>query len=406
LRTGRDIVVAAILGAEEFGIGTAALVALGCLMVRQCHSNTCPVGVATQDERLRAKFTGTPEKVVNLMSFIAEEVREILSEIGFRRLEEIIGRTDLIEQISRGAEHLDDIDLNPLLVRVDSPYPAYCTQLGRNEPPQSLDHQFISEAPAFFERGEKRQLDFAVRNTQRAIGARASAHVVRKFGMSALPEGQLSVKLRGSCGQSLGAFLVQGIALHVTGDANDYVGKGLSGGLITLRPAPEEAERLGAIVGNTCLYGATGGKLFAAGLAGERFAVRNSGAHAVIEGAGANACEYMTGGNVVILGAVGDNFGAGMSGGMAFVYDAAGDFETRINPDSIAINRLGSGHWEEVLQQLIKEHLERTNSPRAARVLGHWDEERRRFWQICPKEMLPRLRHPLFDEAPQSTAVG
>jgi glutamate synthase (NADPH/NADH) large chain len=406
LRTGRDVLVAAILGAEEFGIGTASLVAMGCLMVRQCHSNTCPVGVATQDERLRAKFTGTPEKVVNLMSFIAEEVREILSEIGFRRLEEIIGRTDLIEQISRGAEHLDDIDLNPLLVRVDSPYPAYCTQLGRNEPPQSLDHQFISEAPAFFERGEKRQLDFAVRNTQRAIGARASAHVVRKFGMGALPEGQLSVNLRGSCGQSLGAFMVQGIALHVTGDANDYVGKGLSGGLVTLKPAPEEADRLGAIVGNTCLYGATGGKLFAAGLAGERFAVRNSGADAVIEGAGANACEYMTGGHVVVLGEVGDNFGAGMSGGMAFVYDARGNFESRVNADSIALNRLGAAHWEEVLLQLIREHVERTGSPRAARLLAHWDEERRKFWQICPKEMLPRLSHPLQDSTAQDAAVG
>ncbi|HYD87706.1 MAG TPA: glutamate synthase large subunit [Vitreimonas sp.] len=397
LRTGRDIVVAAILGAEEFGIGTASLVAMGCLMVRQCHSNTCPVGVCTQDEALRKKFTGTPEKVVNLMSFIAEEVREILAQIGFRRLEEIIGRTDLIEQISRGAEHLDDLDLNPLLVRVDSPYPSYCTQLGRNEPPASLDQHFIEEAPAFFERGEKRQLDFAVRNTQRAIGARAAAHVVRRFGMDALPEGQLSVNLRGSCGQSLGAWLVQGIALHVTGDANDYVGKGLSGGLITLKPAPEEASRLGAIIGNTCLYGATSGKLFAAGLAGERFAVRNSGATAVVEGAGANACEYMTGGTVVILGPVGDNFAAGMSGGMAFVHDEAGRFEHLLNGDSVVARRLGSAHWESVLKSLIEEHVRRTGSPRAAHLLAHWKEARGQFWQICPKEMLPRLQHGLTD---------
>src|SRR5690606_35441636 len=204
LRTGRDIVVAAILGAEEFGVGTASLVAMGCLMVRQCHSNTCPVGVCTQDEALRAKFTGTPEKVVNLMSFIAEEVREILALIGFTKLEEIIGRTDLIEQISRGAEHLDDLDLNPLLVRVDSPYPPFCAEKSRNEPPQALDHEFIDQAPGFFERGEKKQLVFNVRNTQRAIGARASAHVTRRFGQDALPEGQLTVKLRGSCGQSLG----------------------------------------------------------------------------------------------------------------------------------------------------------------------------------------------------------
>ena len=398
IRTGRDVVVAAILGAEEYGIGTASLVAMGCLMVRQCHSNTCPVGVCTQDESLRKRFTGTPDKVVNLMSFIAEEVREILALIGFRRLEEIIGRTDLIEQISRGAEHLDDLDLNPLLVRVDSPYPPYCTQLGRNEPLPALDQQFIEEAPAFFERGEKRRLDFPVRNTQRAIGARTSAHVVRRVGMNALPEGQLSVNLRGSCGQSLGAFLVQGVALHVTGDANDYVGKGLSGGLITLRPAPEEADRLGAIIGNTCLYGATSGKLFAAGLAGERFAVRNSGAVAVVEGAGCNACEYMTGGTVVILGAVGDNFAAGMSGGMAFVYDEDGRFEAMLNADSVVAVRLGSQHWESVLRALIGEHHDRTGSQRAAQLLGRWDKARDRFWQICPKEMLPRLAHALSDK--------
>ena len=395
IRTGRDVIVAAILGAEEFGIGTASLVAMGCLMVRQCHSNTCPVGVCTQDEALRKKFTGTPDKVVNLMSFIAEEVREILAMIGFRRLEDIIGRTDLIEQISRGREHLDDLDLNPLLVRVDSPYPSYCTQLGRNEPPQALDHEFIDQAPGFFERGEKKQLVFNVRNTQRAIGARASAHVVRRVGQDALPEGQLTVKLRGSCGQSLGAWLVQGIALDVTGDANDYVGKGLSGGLITLRPPQGEAP--GAIIGNTCLYGATGGKLYAAGLAGERFAVRNSGATAVIEGAGANACEYMTGGTVVILGAVGDNFGAGMSGGMAFVYDEDGTFTDRANPDSIVWQRIASAHWEKVLKVLVADHAQRTSSTHAAQLLANWDAARARFWQICPIEMIPRLKHALSD---------
>jgi glutamate synthase (NADPH/NADH) large chain len=404
LRTGRDIVVAAILGAEEFGIGTASLVAMGCLMVRQCHSNTCPVGVCTQDEALRAKFTGTPEKVVNLMSFIAEEVREILAQIGFRRLEEIIGRTDLIEQISRGAEHLDDLDLNPLLVRVDSPYPSYCTQLGRNEPPPSLDHEFIAAAPSFFERGEKQRLDFAVRNTQRAIGARASAHVVRRVGAKGLPEGQLTVNLSGSCGQSLGAFMAPGIALHVIGDANDYVGKGLSGGLITLKPPAGEIA--GAIIGNTCLYGATSGTLFAAGFAGERFAVRNSGATAVVEGAGANACEYMTGGLVAILGATGDNFGAGMSGGMAFVYDEDGRFAERANPDSVIWRRLASAHWEGVLKGLIEEHVRRTGSPRGADMLGHWDEMRGRFWQVCPQEMLPRLAHPLSDAEPASSVAA
>jgi glutamate synthase (NADPH/NADH) large chain len=331
------------------------------------------------------------------MSFIAEEVREILAQIGFRRLEEIVGRTDLIEQISRGAEHLDDLDLNPLLVRVDSPYPPYCTQLGRNEAPPSLDHEFIDRAAHFFERGEAARLDFAVRNTDRTIGARASSHIVRRFGMNALPEGQLSVRLRGSCGQSLGAFLVRGVALHVVGDANDYVGKGLSGGLVVLRPPPSEPS--GAIIGNTCLYGATAGKLFAAGLAGERFAVRNSGAIAVIEGAGANACEYMTGGTVVVLGPVGENFGAGMSGGMAFVHDSDASFAGRANPDSIVWRRLASAHWERELKALIEEHLERTGSPIASALLARWGEGRGRFWQVCPREMLQRLEHPLADAA-------
>ncbi|GAM96514.1 glutamate synthase [NADPH] large chain [alpha proteobacterium U9-1i] len=406
LRTGRDIIVAAILGAEEFGIGTASLVALGCIMMRQCHSNTCPVGVCTQDESLRKRFGGSPEKVVNLMTFVADEVRELLSLLGMRSLSEVIGRTDLIEQISRGAEHLDDIDLNPLLVRVDSPYPAYCTREGRNEPPESLDAEIIKNAPAFFERGDKRQLDFTVRNTQRAIGTRAASLVTRKFGMSALPEGRLSVRLSGSCGQSLGAFLVQGIAIEVVGDSNDYVGKGLSGGLISLKPAPASRARArhDAIIGNTCLYGATAGKLFAAGQAGERFAVRNSGARAVIEGAGANACEYMTGGRVVILGAVGDNFGAGMTGGMAFVFDAQSRFEKMANPDTIIWRRLASAHWEEVLKRLISEHARRTDSLLAEELLKDWDLARGHFWQICPKEMLTRLTHPLSD-APEAVAA-
>ena len=407
LRTGRDIVVAALLGAEEYGIGTASLVAMGCIMVRQCHSNTCPVGVCTQDEHLRAKFTGTPDKVVNLMTFIAEEVRELLAQIGFCSLNEIIGRTDLIEQISRGAEHLDDLDLNPLLVRVDSPNPSYCTLEGRNEVKDTLDAQILRDGAAFFERGEKLQLTYSVRNTQRAIGARSSSHVVRKFGMHALPEGRLTVQLQGSAGQSLGAFMAQGIALEVTGDSNDYVGKGLSGGLISLKPPPENAATASrnAIIGNTCLYGATSGKLFAAGLAGERFAVRNSGATAVVEGVGANGCEYMTGGTVAILGAVGENFGAGMTGGMAFVYDAEDRFALMANPDTIIWRRIGSAFWDAILRDMLTEHVERTSSVLAKDMLDHWEKTRAHFWQICPKEMLTRLAQPLSDDEGAAVAA-
>jgi glutamate synthase (NADPH/NADH) large chain len=403
IRTGRDVVMAAMMGAEEFGIGTTALVAMGCIMVRQCHSNTCPVGVCTQNEALRAKFTGTPEKVVNLFSFIAEEVREILASLGFRKLEDVIGRTDLLYQMSRGSEELDDLDLNPLLVQADpGNYARYSTQKGRNEVPDTLDAQIEKDATALLDHGEKMQLTYNVRNTLRSIGTRMSSRIVRKWGMNGLPPGQLTLKLRGSCGQSLGAFAVQGLKIEVLGDANDYVGKGLSGATVTLRPTPSAhfMARDNTIIGNTVLYGATAGKLFAAGQAGERFAVRNSGATAVIEGCGSNGCEYMTGGTAVILGAIGDNFAAGMTGGMAFVYDADGLFESHLNADSVIWQRVTGRHWQGVLHALIEEHRQETGSAFATELLTHWEHEQGQFWQVVPKEMISRLPHPLSDESP------
>ena len=400
IRTGRDVVIAAMLGAEEFGIGTASLIAMGCIMVRQCHSNTCPVGVCTQDEALRARFTGTPDKVVNLFTFIAEEVRGILAGLGFRSIEEIVGRTDLLTQVSRGGEHLDDLDLNPLLVRADpGSNKPYCTVEGRNEVPDTLDAQIVRDAAPFLQRGEKMQLTYTVRNTARAIGARVSSHITRKFGMSALPAGHLTVELKGSAGQSLGAFAVRGLRIVLTGEANDYVGKGLSGATIVVRPSPHlVSPESNAIIGNTCLYGATAGKLFAAGQAGERFAVRNSGAVTVVEGCGANGCEYMTGGAAVILGSTGGNFGAGMTGGMAYVLDLAGRFESRVNTDSVIVQRLASPHWEEQLRKLVSEHAHETGSAFAAGILRDWDRMRGLFWQVCPKEMVGRIDHPLRAE--------
>ncbi|HYI82189.1 MAG TPA: glutamate synthase large subunit, partial [Acetobacteraceae bacterium] len=389
IKTGRDVVVAAMLGAEEFGIGTASLVAMGCIMVRQCHSNTCPVGVCTQDETLRKKFAGSPEKVINLFSFVAEEVREILASLGFRRLTEVIGRTELLKQVSRGSDDLDDLDLNPLLVKADAgPNPPYCVLEGRNEVPETLDADMIRDAAALFEHGEKMQLQYNVRNTHRAIGTKISSRIVRKFGMEGLQPGHLSVRLRGSAGQSLGAFAVRGLKLVVFGDANDYVGKGLSGGTIVVRPAPSSTLVWddNAIVGNTVLYGATAGELYAGGQAGERFAVRNSGATTVVEGCGANGCEYMTGGSVVILGPVGDNFGAGFTGGVAFVYDRSGTFEQRVNPDTLLWSRVSHGHWDAELRALIGRHVEETGSRLAARILNAWDSERGHFWHIVPKE--------------------
>ncbi|WP_374467979.1 glutamate synthase large subunit [Phenylobacterium sp.] len=400
IRTGRDVVIAAMLGAEEFGIGTASLIAMGCIMVRQCHSNTCPVGVCTQDEGLRAKFTGSPEKVINLFTFIAEEVREILALLGARSLQEIVGRTDLLMQVSRGGEHLDDLDLNPLLVRADpGDHKPYCTVEGRNEVPDTLDAQIVRDAGPVFERGEKMQLTYTVASTQRSIGTRTSSHIVRKFGMDGLAAGHLTVQLKGSAGQSLGAFAVQGLRIELTGEANDYVGKGLSGATIAIRPSPHlPAPEKNAIIGNTVLYGATSGRLFAAGLAGERFAVRNSGATAVVEGVGANGCEYMTGGTAVILGPVGFNFAAGMTGGMAFVYDADDSFQLSLNRESVVTCRIGNPHWEAVLRGLVEEHARETGSRLAQELLRDWGRAVERFWQVCPKEMVGRLDHGLEAE--------
>ncbi len=401
LKTGRDIVIAAILGAEEFGIGTLSLVAMGCIMVRQCHSNTCPVGVCVQDEKLRAKFTGTPEKVINLMSFIAEEVREILAKLGFRSLDEVIGRTELLRQVSRGAEHLDDLDLNPILAKVDAPDAARRFNIAgfRNEVPDSLDAQIIKDAQPVFDRREKMQLTYNVRNTHRAVGTRLSSEITRLYGMKDLADDHVHIRLRGSAGQSLGAFLCKGITLEVFGDANDYVGKGLSGGTIIVRPTVSSAleSQHNSIIGNTVLYGATDGTLFAAGQAGERFAVRNSGAKVVVEGAGANACEYMTGGMAVILGPVGSNFGAGMTGGMAYILDTDGRFAENANPENIVWQRLDSAHWEAELKAIITAHANATDSRWSRSIVEDWDRRRGEFWQICPKEMLSRIEHPLSD---------
>jgi glutamate synthase (NADPH/NADH) large chain len=400
IKTGRDVVIAAMLGAEEFGVGTASLIAMGCIMVRQCHSNTCPVGVCTQDPKLRQKFLGSPEKVVNLFSFMAEEVREILASLGVRSLNEIVGRTDLLQQVSRGAAHLDDLDLNPLLAQADpGDAPRFCTVEGRNEVPDTLDAQMIQDARQLFDVGEKMQLQYNIRNIHRAVGARFSAMIVRRFGMTGLKPGHVTVRLRGSAGQSLGAFAVQGLKLEVLGDANDYVGKGLSGGTIVVRPLPSSllATSENTIIGNTVLYGATAGKLFAAGQAAERFAVRNSGADVVVEGCGSNGCEYMTGGTAVLLGRVGENFAAGMTGGMAFVYDEQDAFMLKVNPETVVYQRLASAHWEMRLKTLIEEHVAETQSRFAAQLLNDWSLVRDRFWQIVPKEMVARLENPLSD---------
>jgi glutamate synthase (NADPH/NADH) large chain len=399
LRTGRDIVMAAMLGAEEYGIGTAALIAMGCIMVRQCQSNTCPVGVCTQDEELRAKFTGNADKVVNLITFYATEVREILASIGARSLDEVIGRADLLTQVSRGSAHLDDLDMNPLLISVDgADQIVYDRARERNAVPDTLDAQIVNDAQPFFKDGEKMQLSYAVQNTLRTIGTRASSHIVQRFGMrNDLQSDHLTIKLNGSAGQSLGAFAAPGLKLEVYGDANDYVGKGLSGGRIIVRPAQESplVAHENTIIGNTVLYGATDGYLFAAGRAGERFAVRNSGAKVVVEGCGSSGCEYMTGGVAVILGSIGPNFGAGMTGGMAYLYDPEGNVTRMMNMETLVTCPVTVDHWEAELRGLIEMHAEETGSVKAREILQHWDSELSKFVQVCPKEMLVHLAAPL-----------
>jgi len=407
IKTGRDVVMAAMMGAEEFGIGTTSLVAMGCIMVRQCHSNTCPVGVCTQDEDLRKKFTGTPDKVVNLFTFIAQEVREILAGLGFKTLNEIIGRTDLLKQISRGKSNLDDLDLSPLLVQADpGENKRYCVTHSINEVPPTLDEKIYEDIKNSIGK-DKLESSYEIKNTHRAVGARLSHYIFKKFGKEDIKENTVEINLSGSAGQSLGAFGIKGLKLNVIGDANDYVGKGLSGATIIIKP-PLDSNLIAkdnTIIGNTVLYGATSGKLFAAGQSGERFAVRNSGAEAVVEGCDSNGCEYMTGGTVVILGKVGDNFGAGMTGGMAFIYDPTDEFEKYVNPESVIWQKIATKYWTEYLKNMIVQHYEETNSSLAKRILNDFELEKNNFKQICPIEMLDKLEQPITTKSSVKAAV-
>ena len=368
LKTGRDVVIAAMMGAEEYGMGTSSLVAMGCIMVRQCHSNTCPVGVCSQDPSLREKFNGTPEKVVNLFKFVALEVREILASLGFKSINDIIGRTDLLSQVNKGASNLDDLDLNPLLVQTDpGDNLRYCKDNHINKVPETLDEKIWSEIKDKINISQNNNFEYDIENTFRSVGTRLSHYVYKKFGNNKLKDDTINIKLKGSAGQSLGAFLTKGLSLTVEGDCNDYVGKGLSGGRIIVKPSQKSKliSDQNTIIGNTVLYGATSGKLYASGQAGERFAVRNSGCTAVVEGCGAHGCEYMTGGTAIILGSIGDNFGAGMTGGMAFIYDEKNEFENFVNPASIVWQNVETEYWKKFLKQNLDEFYKITMSTKA-----------------------------------------
>ena len=398
LKTGRDVVIAAMMGAEEYGMGTSSLVAMGCIMVRQCHSNTCPVGVCSQDPSLRKKFTGTPEKVENLFKFVATEVREILASLGFKSINEIIGRTDLLSQVNKGASNLDDLDLNPLLVQADpGDNLRYCKDNHINKVPETLDEKIWTDIKDKINPEQKNNFEYEIENTSRSVGTRLSHHVYKKYGNNKLNDETINIKLKGSAGQSLGAFLTKGISLTIEGDCNDYVGKGLSGGEIIVKTAKKSkliADQ-NTIIGNTVLYGATSGKLYASGQAGERFAVRNSGSFAVVEGCGAHGCEYMTGGTAIILGDVGDNFGAGMTGGMAFIYDKKNEFQNFANPSSIIWQQVETEFWKKFLKESIEKFQTKTLSKKAKEILDNFEIELKNFKQVCPIEMLDKLDNPI-----------
>ncbi len=396
LATGRDVVVAAMLGADEVSFGTSAMIAEGCIMARVCHKNTCPVGVATQDPELRKKFTGTPEDVMRFMTAVAEDVRQILAGLGFRSLDEVVGHPEYLEQIVQGRE-AGFLELSPLLYVPDTGT-ARRNVLPRNEvvpPDPTLSDRITEQVLAGLQANPDAPIHLAhkIRNTDRTIGARVSGQLALRYGDEGLPDGRIRIDFEGAAGQSFGAFAIRGLSLHLWGAANDYVGKGLGGGEIVIRPSEEArfTPHQNVILGNTALYGATAGRLFAAGVAGERFAVRNSGATAVIEGAGEHCCEYMTGGCVVVLGETGRNFGAGMTGGHAYVYDVNETFERRCNHELIALSRLNGDEYEHFLKALITEHLDKTGSPLARMLLDHWETQRHFFWHVMPKDNVVQL---------------
>ncbi|GAA3995652.1 glutamate synthase large subunit [Sphingomonas humi] len=382
LRTGRDVAVAALLGADEFGFATAPLVAAGCIMMRKCHLNTCPVGIATQDPRLRAKFSGTPEHVINYFFFVAEELRGIMAELGVRSLDELIGRTDLLSpRLSVEGAKAAGVDLSHLLHRADPQAPR---RFGRTV--RAPIHQRIDDAIVEALDGQlPTRLELPVGNADRSVGVFASGEIARRFGHHGLADDSLRVRLTGTAGQSFGAFLAHGLTLELTGDANDYVGKGLSGGRLIVRQPVDSPREAAAniIVGNTCLYGATSGRAFFAGVAGERFAVRNSGAIAVVEGTGDHGCEYMTGGHVVVLGAVGRNFAAGMSGGIAYVWDPHRRIEAKCNLAGVALEAIEDPAF---VRALIEQHRDATGSKVADQILDDWERASGEFVQVMPHE--------------------
>jgi len=387
-RTARDVIIGAILGAEQYGFGTAAMVAIGCVMARTCHLNTCPVGIATQRPDLRAKFPGTPEMLVNFLTLLAEDVRRILAELGFRKIEDIVGRVDLLEQKAVDNPKAMRLDLSRILTPADPTWkrPRYHTWERNDRKDRPLDLRIIKDAKRSLDGDGPVELFYKIRNIHRAVGTRVAGEIARRYGDTGLSPGTIQCHFEGTAGQSFGAFSIRGLRLYLNGEANDYVAKGMGGGEIIIRPGKgaEFQSHENAIVGNTVMYGSTGGFLYAAGRAGERFCVRNSGGIAVIEGVGDHGAEYMTGGVVVVLGETGRNFGAGMTGGLAYVLDESKEFELKYNPQLVGLARLEAAEDMELLRDLILNHLEFTKSRRAQDILDRWEHFLPLFWKVEP----------------------
>ena len=396
MRSGRDIVIAAMLGAEEYGFGTIAMVATGCVMARQCHLNTCPVGVATQDPALRAKYPGTPEMVVNFMLGVANEVRSILANLGHKSLNDIIGRPELLQPIDLADyPKAATLDLSEILTPADptGTQPRYHLQERNDREDIPLDDQILADAEEAIDQKTLIQLSYPIRNTHRTVGAKLSGEIAKRYGDTGLPDRTIQCNFEGSAGQSFGAFCISGVQFVLTGEANDYVGKGMAGGELIIKPAPTASFKTyeNTIIGNTVLYGATGGTLYAAGGVGERFCVRNSGATAVVEGVGDHGCEYMTAGTVVVIGETGRNFGAGMTGGTAYILDEKGQFEKKYNSDWVKIEKMKSEADVKNLMALIQNHAAYTGSQHAENILTHWEAFLPHFWKVVtpPPPPLP-----------------
>jgi glutamate synthase domain-containing protein 3 len=401
LKTGRDVVVAGLLGADEFGFSTAPLVALGCILMRVCHLNTCPVGIATQDKELRKRFTGQPEHVVRYFFFVAEEVRELMAKLGFRRFDDLIGQMDRLD-MQPSVEHwkAKHLDYSALLYKPTVPFDVRNTGGQDHGLDKALDNRLIELARPALEKGEPVEIRLPVHNVNRTLGTMLGSEVSRRYGAQGLPEDTIHIHLTGAVGQSCGAFLPAGVTISVAGQANDYVGKGLSGGKIVVRlpvGATFAAEE-NVIVGNVVLYGATAGEAYFQGIAGERFCVRNSGASAVVEGIGDHGCEYMTGGTVVILGRTGRNFAAGMSGGIAYVLDEAGEFPKRCNLSLVELEEI-TKQDEETILRLVSRHFEYTRSRRAEEVLRKWHDLAKKFVKVFPLDYKRALADRLESES-------